>query len=659
MSKRIFKIFILPLLAFFILSAQTGTFHLKKEDVRKTMGEILTYHVEYKEFSSLIARRSLKVYVEQFDPDRIYLLSSEAKPYLEPKEDKLKAVVRKYYHDDLSEWSKLNQVIQNSIVRSRTYREEIEEELIASDENPEIVGGSYLDYPRTEKELKERVKKQLIRVLWIEKQANNLSFLNAEQRRKIFTLWERRFARVENTYLPENKSDHYLCMHVLKAFAKSLDAHTSYYSPEEAHEMRTSLEKQFEGIGVVLRESIDGVVIHDMIKGGPAERSGQIVAGDLLIEVDGQTVEGIPYEEVLKRLQGDGKGKIQIGLRRYAAENNSNLYRVDLKRERIVMQDDRVQHSFESYADGIIGKINLPSFYESGEGSSCDIEMREALRALKKQGKLIGLVLDMRENSGGFLNQAVKVAGLFVSSGVIVISKYAQGEMQYLRDLDGRSYYTGPMVILTSKGSASAAEIVAQALQDYGIGVIVGDERTYGKGTIQYQTVTDSGAISFFKVTVGRYYTVSGRSTQIEGVKADIVVPTVYSAFNIGERYLEFPLMNDQVPSAYSDPLTDVDSRNKQWFQKNYLPNLQKKLSLWTQMLPQLQGNSAFRLKQNKDYVLFLKVLDQDKTKQSFTLTAKENWGVEDLQMVEAVNIIKDMAIIRTASPQKTAFLPE
>ncbi len=657
MHMRFFKRLILPLAIFLVFGFQSGVFQLKKEDVRKTMEEMLVYHVEYKEFSPLIARRSLKVYVEQFDPDRVYLLASEVKSYLDPKDDKIKSVVQKYRQDDLSEYTKLNRVFQDSIVRSRAFREEIEGELVESNENPQIVGGTYLDYARNEKELKERIKKQLIRVLWIEKQASNLPALNVQQRKKIFALWEKRFARIENSYLSENKSEHYLCMHVLKAFAKSLDAHTSYYSPEEAYEMRTSLEKQFEGIGVVLRESMDGVVIHDMIKGGPAERCGKISPGDLLVEVNGQAVEGIPYEEVLKRLQGDGKEKIQLGLRHSARENESQLYRIDLKREKIVLQDDRVQYSFERFADGIIGKINLPSFYESGEGSSCEIEMREALRALKKQGNLIGLVLDMRENSGGFLNQAVKVAGLFVSSGVIVISKYAHGETQYLRDLDGRSYYNGPLVILTSKGSASAAEIVAQALQDYGTGIVIGDDRTYGKGTIQYQTVTDSGATSFFKVTVGRYYTVSGRSTQIEGVKADIVVPTVYSVLNIGERYLEFPLKNDRIPSAYTDPLTDVDPRNKPWFQKNYLPNLQKKLSMWTQMLPQLQGNSSYRLKQNKDYTLFLKIIEQDKGKLSFTLTPQENWGVEDLQMMEAVNILKDMAIIKTSFPQKTAFV--
>jgi carboxyl-terminal processing protease len=257
----------------------------------------------------------------------------------------------------------------------------------------------------------------------------------------------------------------------------------------------------------------------------------------------------------------------------------------------------------------------------------------------------------MRENSGGFLTQAVKVSGLFMSSGVVVISKYAHGMTQYLRELDGRSYYSGPLVLLTSRGSASATEIVAQALQDYGLAMIVGDDRTYGKGTIQYQTVTDPRATNFFKVTIGRYYTVSGRTTQIEGVKADIVAPTIYSALPIGERYLEFPLRSDRIPSAYTDPLVDVEPRNREWFQKNYIPTLQKKLSVWTQMLPQLKANSADRIAHSQEYTLFLKTLSENKS----SLLELKQQG--DLQMAEAVHIVKDMNVLQPAARAQAALL--
>jgi carboxyl-terminal processing protease len=204
------------------------------------------------------------------------------------------------------------------------------------------------------------------------------------------------------------------------------------------------------------------------------------------------------------------------------------------------------------------------------------------------------------------------------------------------------------MVILTSKASASAAEIVAQALQDYGTALIVGDERTYGKGTIQFQTVTDDDAKAFFKVTVGKYYTVSGRSTQIEGVKADIVVPTHYASFNIGERFLEYPLNSDQIASVYSDPLTDIDEQSRRWFQKNYLPNIQKKQSMWRQMLSVLKTNSQYRLDHNPNFKLYLSRLQNSRGEIPSPASQKENWGAQDLQMQEVVNILKDMIFKQT-----------
>ncbi|MBS0651642.1 MAG: PDZ domain-containing protein [Verrucomicrobia bacterium] len=656
--KILRKPFVLILLFLTICSFGTPQ-RLKKQDVRKTMQEMLAYHVEYKEFSSLLARRSLKLYIQQFDIEKNYLFASEAKTFLDPRDERVQSAVRKYQKDDLSEFAAANQVVQNSIMRARRIRAEVERELILSNENftyPQ--GESYLDYARNEDELRNRIRRQLVRLLVLEKKWNDIADWTPQDKQKIFALWEKRLGRYETPYLtmdssgnsiPAETADHYLSLHTLKAMAKSLDAHTSYFSPEEAFEMRASLEKQFEGVGIVLREGISGVVISDLIKGGPADKSGKITPGDLIVKIDGKSVEGASYEEILTSLQGSGSSIVRIGFNRKTGKQEVVYYEVDLKREKIVMQDERLQYTFEPYADGIIAKLTLPSFYESGNDSSCEKDIRDALRELRKEGTIYGVVLDMRENSGGFLNQAVKVAGLFISSGVVVISKYSEGEVQYLRDIDGRSYYSGPLVILTSKASASAAEIVAQALQDYGVALVVGDERTYGKGTIQYQTVTDDHASVFFKVTVGRYYTVSGRSTQIEGVKADILVPTFYSAFNIGEKYLEYALKSDRIAPAYVDPLTDIDLRNRAWFQRNYVPHIQKKLSVWNQMLPTLKDNSSFRLKLNKNYQLFLSTLEAQASNR-FSPTIKQNWGADDLQMNEAVNILKDMIIIQAES---------
>lgn len=647
-SRNFKKIFVACVVVCSCLDAAPKV--LTKADVRSSFEEMLNYHVEYKQLSSTLVKRSTKLFIEQFDPYKMYLMQDEVEAFVDRKEGEVEQAITRYYADDLSLFQQMNQTIQTSIVRAQKMRSELENAIIdGKEEVGPVSADSYNRYAGSQSELKNRIKLQLMSLLNAEGKAENITEWTTDKKRKVFALWERRFARIENTYLLKQQpqlEEHYLVMHVLKALAKSLDAHTSFFSPEEAYEMRASLEKQFEGIGVVLREGIEGIVIINLIRGGPAEKSGKIAEGDLLVEINRKKTEGMTYEQVLDSLKGDGGRKIVLGIKK---PGESQVQKVELSREKIVMQDDRLQYSYQSYGDGIIAKLNLPSFYESNNASSCELDIREAILELKKQGKILGMVIDMRDNSGGFLNQAVKVAGLFITSGVVVISKYADGEMQYLRDVDGRIYYEGPLVLLTSKASASAAEIVAQSLQDYGTALVVGDERTYGKGSIQYQTVTDDDAKNFFKVTVGRYYTVSGRSTQIEGVKANILVPTDYYPYNIGERYLAYPLKNDQVAPAYVDPLVDIDQRHKPWFQTNYLPNIQKKLSIWTQMLPVLKSNSDYRISHNKNFSVFLKKQSpstEGDLGNSSLLTA-DKMGVEDIQMAEAVQIIQDMISMR------------
>lgn len=627
---------------------------IKKSDVRPMLEEMLGLHVEYKEFSPKLARRAVRLFIEQFDPYRLYLLSSEVQPFLDMDDRSVDKVVAGFYRDDFAVFESLNKIFQKSILRARDIRAQVLRELVSSKQDVESLGAlNYSAYAINAGELKERSKRQIINMLASEMKLSGSIDWSPAKKQKLFQLWEKRFLRSESAYFvsggKKNESDHQIALHLMKSHAKSLDAHTSFFSPDEATEMRTSLEKQFEGVGIILREGVDGIFITNVVRGGPADRSGKIMPGDLLVEIDGKAVEVSSYEDVLKRLKGERGSKLVLGVRHKGDNGSVSVDKVELLREKIVMQDERVHYSLERYRKGVIGKIVLPSFYESGGGASCEKDMKEAIRNLKKEGDLLGVVIDMRDNSGGFLNQAVKLSGLFMSSGVVVISKYAKGEMQYLRDVDGRVYYEGPLVLLTSKASASAAEIVAQALQDYGVAVVVGDDRTYGKGTIQYQTVTDQQARNFFKVTVGRYYTVSGRSTQIEGVQADIVVPTDYAPYKIGERYLAYPLKNDQVAPAYIDPLYDIDPKNKAWFQKNYLPNVQKKLSTWTRMLPRLKESSAERLSKNKNFSLFLNRINGDPVEKLVITTNRQDAEVEgaDWQLEEAVNIVKDMILLK------------
>lgn len=292
---------------------------------------------------------------------------------------------------------------------------------------------------------------------------------------------------------------------------------------------------------------------------------------------------------------------------------------------------DELKVTSEQFGNGVIASIKLDAFYQNNKGISSEKDVKEAIEKLEAQN-LKGLILDLRDNRGGFLTQAVKVAGLFITNGIVVISKYSSGDERIYRDTDGKTSYKGPLVILVSKMTASAAEIVAQALQDYGVALVVGDEHTYGKGTIQSQTVTDGlGASSYFKVTVGKYYTVSGKTPQLEGVRSDVVVPGPYSFIQIGEVFLKDTLSRDRIAAEFADNLSDVDPNLKSWYLKYYIPTLQSPVSEWDLYHDKLRANSSYRLNNNQSYQMFLR---------EQPTAFREN---DDLQQKEAFNILRDM----------------
>jgi carboxyl-terminal processing protease len=364
-----------------------------------------------------------------------------------------------------------------------------------------------------------------------------------------------------------------------------------------------------------------------MVPRGPAAVSGALRTKDQILAIDGKSVDSLSIRSVMKLLQGE-EGSI-LSLR---VQNPSGEVRnVHLIRQKIVMEEARIKTEAIPFAAGNIGYIQIDSFYDNREGITVERDLRESILQLTTKGPLYGLVLDMRNNLGGFLDQAIKVASLFIEQGVVLISKYAGGEVEYSRDYDPYHLFHGPMVVLTSKTSASAAEIVAQTLQDYGVAVIVGDERTYGKGSMQMQTITDEAARYYYKVTVGKYYTISGRSTQIEGVKPQIHVPTQYAPYLIGEKFLPFPLSADSLHQKEG-------SQGK--FKQFFTLYQQRKNSVWSKMVPLLLKNSQMRLMQNPDYQAFLTLIQE--RAELYTPAPK----YRELSKRESIAIVEDMVLI-------------
>jgi len=604
------------------------------------MDRLFGYHIEKKEMSAKIFQRSVKIYIELFDQEKIYLLANEVGPYLQMSKKDLDKAVADYKRGNLSIFEELNELFQKSILRAKKVRKSLKEEVLSTS-SYYTTEQDFSRYARNETDLVSRNRQRLY--LFLEFHQKNANINSKERKLLALKLFEKKHRQYENPYLyltgnesamSERDIDHFFSQKVLKAMAKSLDAHTTFFTEEEATEMRINLEKKFEGIGVVLTESIDGVMVTDIVTGSPADLSKQIKINDLVIEINGRSLKNLQFDEVLKLMKSKNNDTIRLGL---ISANGKKKRVITLTKAPIVMDDDRLTYETESFGNGYIAKLKLKSFYESGTDISSEKDIRDALDEISRKGPIYGVVLDLRDNAGGFLSQAVKVTGLFISSGVVVISKYSGDALQFLRKVDVKPYYNGPLVILTSKLSASAAEIVAQALQDYGAAIIAGDERTFGKGSIQYQTVTDKNADMFFKVTVGKYYTVSGKTTQVEGVKADILVPTALAPFNIGERYLDYPLPSDRIDPAYQDRLSDLDEQTKGWFKHNYLPFLQRKIAYWQRMLPLLKNNSDSRIKNNGAYQLFLENSKKE------NLWREQNNIYGDLQMIQASEIIKDM----------------
>lgn len=620
--------------------------NLKKSDIRPTMDQLFHYHYEHKKLSPILVERGVKIFLHQFDPEKLYLLHVESHPYQRMTKRQKEKIIQGFYNGDFSYFEEIRENFAETIIRARLIREEVRREIVLSDNWEEALGETYFDYPKSREELKKRIKRQQLYFLKLEKEFLGLNHLSPEKKEKILMLWEKRIQRREEAYINVELSEHHLATQILKSLAMSLDAHTLYFTPGEAEEMRRGLEKEFEGVGVSMRESVDGVIIAGVMKGSPAEQCGMIEKGDFLLAIDGKSVIDVEYEQVLQWMRNDQK-YLHLTLAREGAFGEPMQIDVELKREKFALEDERLKCLVEPYDSGFLVTLVLPSFYES-QSTSCEKDIRIALAKVRENGEIKGLVLDLRNNLGGFFVQAVKVAGLFVSSGVIAISKYSGGETKYLRSIDGKIQYDGPMVVLTSRASASAAEIVAQALQDYGAAIVVGDERTYGKGTIQIQTVTDPKAKAYFKVTVGKYYTVSGRSTQIDGVRADIVVPTEYSRLDIGEKFLEYPLEADHIPPAFEDTLSDLDLPTRLWFEKNYLPNLHQKSSYWHDMLPILRDKSKRRMQQSKEFTAYLEQLSHPREKR------KEPSA--DYPLLEAHEILKDMIDIEvevSTSPRR------
>lgn len=346
----------------------------------------------------------------------------------------------------------------------------------------------------------------------------------------------------------------------VNAIVSEYDPHTNYLPPQDKDRFDIAMSGQLEGIGAQLQKRMDVIKIMEVISGGPAWRGDELEVGDEILKVRQEdeeqpvSVVGMRLDDAVDLIKGPKGTVVELTVRKV----DGTVGEISITRDVVEIEETYAKASMVEKEGMNFGLINLPKFYFNMEdyterNAASDVE-KEIVR-LKEQG-MEGLVLDLRNNGGGSLKTVVDIAGLFIEDGPIVQVKSKMEGRDILKDRNKEVLWDGPLVILVNELSASASEILAAAMQDYKRGIVIGSKQTYGKGTVQNvldlnrwvrNSDFDLGAL---KLTTQKFYRISGGSTQLEGVKSDVVVPDRYSYIDIGEKDQENPLPWDQIEPA-------------------------------------------------------------------------------------------------------------
>ncbi len=382
---------------------------------------------------------------------------------------------------------------------------------------------------------------------------------------------ERRYRRWQKNI--EEKEPKDIQEDFLTALANMYDPHSTFLSSDTMDNFNINMRKSLVGIGALLRDEDGYCVIQELLAGGPAEQSGQLHPGDRIIEVAQAgkkpvDVIDMRLSKIVKLIRGKKGTEVHLTVLPAAATDPSERKLITLQRDEIKLTENLASAEIHDVPWGesrtvAVGVIELSSFYGPGSGKkdsmSTTHDVEELILKLNDMN-IQGLILDLRRNGGGFLNEAVTLTGLFIPKGPVVQVKDTTGRVRKDWDRDPKIVYDGPLIVLVSRRSASASEIVAGALQNHRRALIVGDTATHGKGTVQAVFELDRGQVfnpfakktkfGATKITIQKFYLPNGESTQKEGVKSDIIIPSINDHLPIGESDLPNALIWDSI-----DPL--------------------------------------------------------------------------------------------------------
>ena len=573
-------------------------------------------HLSTRPLNDEISSRAFDLYIKSLDPMKVYFTQSDITSF-EVYRNQLDDQVQR--GDYTAAFAIFKRFLERLDERVQLANELLDGEFDFERDEEMVTDRKLAKFPSSDAEARELWRKRIKYSLLVERfaAANEKKSSSddasakpkkdpVEKIRKRYNAYSKRMRQTDNEDVVEM---------FVTAVTASFDPHTSYMSKETFENFLIAMSLELEGIGATLQATDDGyTVIKRVVPGGAADKQGEIKVEDKIVSVtqgDGdETVDvtGMKLDDVVKLIRGKAGTTVRLGV---MPENSNEIKTVSIVREKIKLEDSAARGKiFEEgeKADGSpykIGVIDLPSFYadmsnrRSGEVRSTTRDVEKILKDFNAKG-VDSVVLDLRRNGGGSLREAIDCTGLFIDYGPVVQVKDSYGQIQKHNDERFGMAWEKPLVVLTSKFSASASEILAGAVQDYGRGLVVGDSTTHGKGTVQnlvnlnqllFRVENPPNMFGALKITMQQFYRPNGDSTQQRGVLADITLPSISDHMDVGESDLDYPVEFDRVPSArYS------------------------RLGLVSQdMLGILQKKSSNRIDQSNDFAKRIKNIEEYK----------------------------------------------
>ncbi|WP_420868189.1 carboxy terminal-processing peptidase [Collimonas pratensis] len=550
------------------------------------------FHYKPVKLDDALAEKILNRYVKSLDPEKFFFIQSDIDQFT-AQAGKLDDAI---YKEDLSIPFSIFNLYQQRIVDRLSYARELlkqgfdfsqkEDYAFLRDKEP---------WPKTEAESRDlwrkRVKNDWLRLKLAGKK-------DAAIRDTLSKRYENSLARAY-----KYKSDDVFQI-FMNAYATSIEPHTDYLGTTAAADFDIAMKLSLVGIGAVLQERDEYTTIRELVPGGPAQLSGKIAVGDRIVGVaQGQgpmtEVVGMRIDDVVKLIRGAKDTVVKLDILPADAGPDAKHKLLSLVRNKISLEQQAAKKTILSVKSGDstrkVGVITLPAFYEDfdarGKGDknyrSASRDVAALLNELKKE-KVDSVLVDLRNNGGGSLTEAVDLTGLFVGKGPIVQQRNARGEVNVEADDRSTPVWSGPLAVLINRGSASASEIFAAAIQDYGRGVIIG-EGSFGKGTVQTMVNLDQLAhndkpkFGELKMTIAQFFRINGGTTQLRGVTPDVSLPGFSDTENFGESSYDNALPWSEVKAADYAKLGDIKD-----------------------LVPQLKIRHDARVEKDKDYQRFV-----------------------------------------------------